>query len=112
MNNPSDNSLLTEYQVCQNDINSLTSNYWVLSSIFIGIVSALLAGAIFGVLGNDEILRNVLCERCLNPSVLYIRIIVTFFGIASIAILYLLKRWTGRVNYLIHMNHFRMHQIE
>jgi len=100
---PSDEALLKEYEVCQQDINSTSSNYWTLAGIFIGVSSVLLAGIIYGVLANDNGFNAIDCT---------LRTLVTIFGVAIITILVFLWFWLKRVNYLTDRNYERMREIE
>ncbi len=94
---------LVEYQVCQQDANSTSSNYWTLAGIFIGVSSVLLAGIIYGVLANNNGFYAIDC---------ILRTIVTIFGVAIITILLFLWFWLKRVNYLADRYYDRMHEIE
>jgi len=94
---------LVEYQVCQQDANSTSSNYWTLAGIFIGVSSVLLAGIIYGVLANDNGFNAIDCT---------LRTLVTIFGVAIITILVFLWFWLKRVNYLTDRNYERMREIE
>ncbi|MBI2852104.1 MAG: hypothetical protein HYX84_03250 [Chloroflexi bacterium] len=105
--------LLAEYQACQNNTISHASSYWTLAGIFIGISTALLAVVVGGVFANER-LFNLLLETSNGASreVLVFAVAVTVFGIAIISILWLLRRWLRRVNFLQQIDWERMREIE
>ena len=91
--------LLTEYETCQSYVNSLGSQYWVSTSIFMSITTALL-GWIF----KNMIFSNVQIEDT--------RWLITIISTAVIILLILLILWLRRINFLINVNNFRMRIIE
>jgi hypothetical protein len=114
-NEPSENSLLTEYQVCQHD-NSYTSvSYWTLAGIFIGISSALLAGLIYGVLANNDLFQifgQAITTISATRQIWMLRIIILILGIGIIWMLCCLWHWLKRVRLLQQINYRRMREIE
>ena len=90
---------LVEYQVCQQDANSTSSNYWTLAGIFIGVSSVLLGWLLYGMLANAV-------------NTYAFRTIITVVGVSMMMVLVFLWFWLKRVNYLADRYYDRMHEIE
>jgi len=103
---------LTEYQVCQQAINSNVQSYWTLSGIFIGLTSALLAGLVLGVLSNSELLRVLLDATHGRKEFLIVGIVAWVISMAVLVVLYFLKGWLNRTNFISRLNFERMREIE
>jgi hypothetical protein len=105
---------LAEYQVCQQSQNSTTQSYWTLSGIFIGFTSALLGGLIYGVLSNNELIQILLKNEVSinNKEFLVVGIIAWVLSMVVLIVLYFLKGWLKRVNFLTQLNYKRMREIE
>lgn len=105
-----EDNLLKEYEVCQQAINSSSQNYWLITGIFIGVSSALLAGLMLGVLSNDGLFNAITGKTTEDLQIL--RIVTTFLGVPVIIIIIMLFLWLQRVNYLSDRTYERMREIE
>lgn len=106
---------LTEYQVCQEAHHSHVVGYWTLSGIFIGFTSVLLGGLILGILSNESlssVILNPKLPQTQSREFLIVGLIVSLVSMAVLIILYFLKRWLVRIDFLIFVNYLRMHEIE
>ncbi len=106
---------LVEYQVCQQSQNSSTQSYWALSGIFIGFTSALLGGLILGILSNPHLTQVLFGKEISviqNNEFLIVGLIAWVLSMAVLVILYLLKGWLKRVNFLTYIQYQRMREIE
>lgn len=110
---PSEQALLTEYQALQQDVNSSGSSYWTLASIFIGISSALLLGAVFSVITNEDFYQSWLNQLQGKPSdIKAIQTIIAVIGIFVVLMLSIVRLWLRRVTFLQQLNYERMREIE
>ena len=105
---------LVEYQALQNDNSSSSLSYWTLAGIFIGFTSAILGGLIYGVLSNCQLLKIILGIEYseTNREFLMLGIISWVLSMVVLIILYFLKGWLKRNNFLSQLNYKRMRQIE
>ena len=100
--------LLTEYQVCQHDINASNNSNWVAFGIFFT--------ANFLALG--WIASNIITIKNTENFNMYIGqhlgwlLFITVVGIGAIIILIFLLFWLKRVGYLMHVKQYRMREIE
>jgi len=94
--------LLKEYEVCQQAIDTNISRYWTVVSIFIGI-NAVFLGAIT---------YWMAAYPCRNVEGLVRSILISVIGVVMIYNIFSLKRWLGRVNWLVGAKYFRMREIE
>jgi hypothetical protein len=108
---PSEQALLTEYHVCEQDNVANTQGFWTLSAIFIGLSSAFLAGLIYAVITNKSIL-NLIQSQSTIKSTLTIGIIAIIIGIANLVILKKLKEWQTRIQFNLGINNRRMREID
>ena len=92
-------TLLTEYQACQHDNSSTSLSYWTLAGIFIGVSSAVFGWLLYALISAAS-------------QTFSLPIAISVVGGAIIAILYLLRRWLKRVQFLQAMNYERMREIE
>lgn len=97
--------LLKEYETCQQNINSTTSRYWITVGIFIGMNTALWAAIAYKAT-SAKFAYNINWEWMILP------ILVTVFGLVMIFIIYCLRRWLDRVNWLTYVKYSRMREIE
>ena len=97
---PSDEALLKEYEVCQQAINANASRYWTIVGIFIPISTAVLAW-VFYTITSYRLFFNSNAEW-----------LVLVLGVVIIVILVLLWFWLKRVNLFISISYFRMREIE
>jgi hypothetical protein len=94
--------LLKEYETCQQAVNTNMSRYWTVVSIFIGINAVFLGGITYYI--------SIYLHQ--NVEWLVLSILVTMVGGATIYIIFRLKCWIKRVNWLISVKYFRMREIE
>ena len=92
-----EDTLLKEYEVCQQDSSSMVSAHWTVVGIFIGINTALL-GAVAYLLNGAP--AN------------HVRWIVVALGLFSLGVFASLWRWLNRVNSLVRANEQTMRWIE
>jgi hypothetical protein len=112
--------LLAEYQVCHDDAASQGSTYWTMAAIFFGINVAFLAGLLYAILSSDTLLPAFMRAVGLfahtaitDPSAVWlVRTLVSAIGGAAITMLYVLRRWQLRTNFLMNIDYTRMRQIE
>ena len=111
---PSEQALLTEYKACQHDVDSEGISYWTLTGIFIGFSSVLLGGLMYAIFTNNNLLEIILGvpDELASEKLLLLGITVSVLSISVIIILYSLRRWLRRVNFLQQINFERMHDIE
>jgi hypothetical protein len=111
---PSEQALLTEYQVCQQDQNANVQSYWTLSGIFIAFTSVLLGGLIYGVLSNKDLLKYIIQPGLSSDKreLLMLGMITVVLGAAVLVILWILRGWLKRVNLASHLHYKRMREIE
>ncbi|NWF77333.1 MAG: hypothetical protein HXY36_01855 [Chloroflexi bacterium] len=91
--------LLKEYEVCQQHNDSIGSQVWIATSVFMSVNVALLGAVIYSMTGSSLLERNI---RCL----------VLVLGAGIIAILHFWKRWLNRMQFLTSINYERMREIE
>lgn len=108
---PSEEALLTEYQVCEADNAANFQGYWTLAAIFFGISSALLAGITYGVLSNEHLFNVLFCNNEPHKT-LTAGVIAILLTIANIIILKKLKGWHTRAKFNQSVNLGRMTEIE
>jgi hypothetical protein len=102
---------LTEYQNCQQHINSIGSQVWVSTTIFLTINVTLLGGLFYTliakvVLGNGSLIRA-------NVIVIYLVLIgITVVGVGIIWILRKWINWLKRMRFRTGINFERMGEIE
>ena len=113
-NTPSEQALLAEYQACHQAINSGSSSYWTLAGIFIGFTSAILGGLIYGVISNQTLTQILLkhIHSTDNREFLMLGIIAWVLSMAILIILYFLKGWLNRYNFLSSLYYKRIREIE
>jgi len=92
-----ENVLLKEYEVCQQQNNSIGSQYWVIFGIFMSVSTVLLGWLAY----------SIVSERIPNAGWP-----VFILGVCVILIFALLKRYFDRVNFIIDFNYDRMREIE
>jgi len=109
---PPEQALLTEYEVCQSQSDTLGLQYWTLAGIFIGFTSALLGGLIYGIVSNKDLLNLILYPKQNSRELLLIGLILWLISAAVLVILYFLKGWLKRINHIIRINYYRMRDIE
>jgi len=95
---PSEQALLTEYQVCQQHNNSLGSQYWITVGIFLGINTVFLVA-----------FANVLSEAPVPENA---KLLVLGIGIALVLIIICLLLSLKRVNWYLQIHYVRMREIE
>ncbi len=104
MNRKEIDILLKEYETCQSNNNSLESQVWTSTTIFMSFNVTLLGGLMYAVLANrihaDTDMKQIIWALSL----------LMFFGI--IAILFLWKEWLKRTRLMRYINNSRMRQIE
>jgi hypothetical protein len=102
---------LTEYQVCQQHNDSVGSEVWVSTTIFLTINVTLLGGLFYSFMT-----RIVLENPDLESISLALRIITLVgFTALSLGILWILKKWVNwlkRMRFRVAMNFERMREIE
>jgi len=119
-NIPSEQALLTEYEACQHDNSSSSQSYWTLTGIFIGFSSALLGGLIYGVLSSNGLFKALLnvitqqenVEHIEQKQVFAVAIIMILLSVTILLIMWFLKGWLKRVQFLARCNFERMREIE
>ncbi|MBA7609599.1 hypothetical protein ES703_16790 [subsurface metagenome] len=128
---PSEEALLTEYQVCQHDNSSGTQGYWTVTGIFMGLSSVILGGLLYGILSNNLLFKAILLiikqeqkdmqtfanTLSIDTSMILAQVkIVTFvvlvLSFVILIIFYFLWKWGGRVTWLQQRSFERMHEIE
>lgn len=92
--------LLKEYELCEEDNNASSSNYWTTVGIFIGVNTALISAIGAGIIAGF-----------INPRWPSL-VLVIAFGVIAIALVIIMHLWLYRVNHLIGVNHYRMREIE
>jgi hypothetical protein len=98
---PSEESLLKEYEACQSHNNSLGNQAWISISIIIT-VNILLLG---------QVIYNIMLKSF--PITGYANLVlVTLLGLVMIFILIIFKLWDKRIDFLTWMNYDRMREIE
>ena len=108
---PSEQALLTEYQVCEQDNEANSQSYWTLAAIFIGLSTALLGGLLYAVITNDTLL-NLLINMNETVTIRIVSIIALILGISMIIILQKLRGWLSRIQFNQRINQERMREIE
>lgn len=105
---------LSEYAACQQEVDSNSQCYWTIAAIFIGVSSALLAGFIYGILSNNDLLTLFVNATTVHADkqIWLLRIISVVLGTANIVILCALRRWLKRTNYINDRYFDRMRDIE
>jgi hypothetical protein len=98
---------LVEYQACQQESDSNSSNFWTLASIFIGFSSALLGVLLYGMLANIDTITKII-----GGDAWTLGIIITVVGLGMVSILIFLWFWLKRTQYLMDRNYERMREIE
>lgn len=106
-----DEALLVEYQVCQEDNSAIFQGFWTLAAIFIGLSSVFFAGLIYAVIANESLLSILLCHNEPRKTVV-IGVIALIIGIANVVILKKLKGWHKRIMLNQRVNLKRMLEIE
>lgn len=99
MNKSRQEVLLKEYEICQQHNNSIGSQMWVSTSIFISTNVALL-GWLAKSIGSVENLNRL------------VLLTVPVLGIGLILILWYWIRWVDRMRFLTRVNYERMRDIE
>jgi hypothetical protein len=102
---------LTEYQACQQHTNSVGSEVWVSTTIFLTINVSLLGGLFYSFMT-----RIVLENPDLESISLALRIITSIgFTALGLGILWILKKWVNwlkRMRFRVAVNFERMREIE
>jgi len=93
--------LLKEYEICQQHINSIASRYWLTVGIFMAINTALLGGAAFSIIAENE-----------PVTIANLKWLVLVLGSGMIYIVMMLMRSLKRINFVIHVHFDRMREIE
>jgi len=107
----SEQALLTEYKVCEQDNAANFQGFWTLAAIFFGLTSVFLAGLIYAVIANESLFSIVLYHN--EPKKTFvIGIIALIIGIANVVILRKLKGWHRRIMFNQGLNLRRMCEIE
>jgi hypothetical protein len=109
---PSEQALLAEYHVCEQDNVANTQGFWTLSAIFIGLSSAFLAGLIYAVITNKSILLLMQQSQSNDKSTIIIGAIAIIIGIANVVILQKLKEWQTRIQFNLGINNRRMREVD
>ena len=109
---PSENALLTEYQVLQQDASSSNTSFWTMTGIFVGFTSALLGGLVLGILSNKDMTGVILNGSEGSKEFLMLGIITWVIAMLVLVILCFLKSWYRRDRFLWQLNYRRMRQIE
>jgi len=102
--NPSEQVLLKEYEVCQSHVNSLGNQFWISISIFISVNAAILGGITYSLIAKNVTIPN---NAQYNTQWL-----VLLIGLGMILISLLLRFWQRRITFQININNDRMHEIE
>ena len=103
--------LLTEYQVCQQHNDSIGSQVWVATTIFLSINVTLLGGLIYTLITKMVLEHPDLTKICwIIPIIALIG--VTILGIGIIWILRKWIDWLKRMRFRTAVNFERMHTIE
>jgi hypothetical protein len=99
-----DEILLKEYETCQSNNNSLETQVWTSTTIFMSFNVTLLSGLIYLILTNNISVPEE------NQQILYPFLLLVFIGI--ITILFLWINWLKRVKLMRYINNSRMRLIE
>jgi len=91
--------LLREYEVCQQHNNSIGSQVWIATSVFMSVNVALFGSVVYSMISSSLLERNI---KCLG----------LVLGVGIIVILYCWKRWLNRMQFLTSINYERMREIE
>jgi MFS superfamily sulfate permease-like transporter len=101
----------TEYELCQSHINSIGSQVWVSTTIFLSINVTLLGGILYGILTNEAFFEAIKTE-CLPRQILLVCLAITILGAGIIFILYCWQKWLKRMKFQAAANFERMNRIE
>lgn len=106
---PSNETLLKEYEVCQSHINSLGYQYWIGVGVFMAVNTALLGAFLYGIVQSNIDFRFFIIQiyKYLAPS-----LITIILGIGMIIILRSLIMWLKRINSNVQTFYVRMREIE
>jgi hypothetical protein len=103
--------LLKEYETCQSHINSIGSQVWVSTTIFLTINVTLLSGLLYSFITKNVFsLENI--NEIVKLQILGPRIAVTALGIGIIVVLHRWKQWMKRMKFHTAVNFDRMGTIE
>lgn len=97
---PSEQALLTEYQVCQSHNSSLTTEFWAVTTILLSINVALLGGLFYSVATSLFGINN--------PQ----KILITAIAVVMIFVSVYFAFWLKRLQFLEHIHFVRMREIE
>jgi len=103
--------LLKEYEICQQHNDSIGSQVWVSTTIFLSINVTLLGGVLYSLLRMDAFSVENLIGSIQFP-ILVPRGLATALGIGIIVILCFWKRWLKRMRFRTAINFERMGTIE
>lgn len=126
---PSEEALLTEYQVCQHDNSSGAQSYWTVTGIFMGLSSVILAGLLYGILSNNLLFQAILLivkrkdmqtlaiTQSTDTSMIVMQVIIITGVILVLSLVIFiiycyLWKWLNRVTWLQQRSFERMHEIE
>jgi len=106
MNRDRQEVLLKEYEICQQDNNSIGSQIWLSASVLMSANVALLAWFAYVIIKELPLPENT------EGLVTVPEWLVTVLGIAIIAIFWSWNRWLNRMRFLKFINYERMREIE
>ncbi len=126
---PSEEALLTEYQVCQHDNSSGAQSYWTVTGIFMGLSSIILGGLLYGILSNNLLFQAILLivkqkdmqtlssilttdTSMILTQVIIVTYVVLVLSFVIFIIYFFLWKWLNRVTFLQQRSFERMHEIE
>ena len=108
-------ALLTEYQACQQDNNSIGSSYWTMAAIFIGVSSAIIIALMAGIISNENLFNLFMKQTVETQNAIEIQTLRTIIVVvvsSIVLILACLRLWLRRVTFLQQINYERMREIE
>ena len=98
---PSEQTLLKEYEVSQQAINALASRYWTIVGIFMAVNTGVLAWTV------SVLTSNSLCHTNVDAKWL-----VLALASGMVITLIFLWNWIIRINVYVSIKYFRMREIE
>ncbi len=109
--------LLKEYEACQTHNNSIGSQVWVSTTIFLSINITLLGWLLHSIITKDAFGMSIVTSmtdlgNIIEPNILGTKIATTAIGIGIICILRFWKRWLKRMRFQTTVNFDRMGTIE
>lgn len=106
--------LLKEYESCQQHNESIGSQTWTSTTIFMTVNVSLLAGLVYGIL-TSETLANAIAQKDIAttiPQTIIALVGIVLVGGGVIAILCRWISWLKRMRFLTGLNYQRMNAIE